>query len=169
MPGPFTIALALMPAGVWPKGIFSLDPGIGLDDWKTDAAFCVTHSQKEGGYALSLTQGYYTAARVGLQAPVQSGAPTVLVFSRPTDAGAAISVWRDGKPVADQAAKDLAAVVPSLQQSGYVLGARVPPSLFGRHDLYEVLVYDRVLSAEELKTLHGYLLAPRRPETAPAK
>ena len=160
MPGPFTVALAITPKGVWPKGIISLDPGGGGSDWEVDEAFCVTHSQKDGKYALTCTQGYYTL-KLGAHVPVEFGVPTVAVFSRPVGADEAVLTWRDGVPSPQKAAADIGGTIPCLQQAGYVLGARVPGGHFGQHDLYEVLVYDRVLSAEELKALHSYLLSPR--------
>jgi hypothetical protein len=56
--------------------------------------------------------------------------------------------------------------VVTRQSAGNRLGERVPGGYHGSQDLYEVLVYDRVLSDDELKSLHSYLLLPRKAETA---
>ena len=48
---------------------------------------------------------------------------------------------------------------PSIQKRGYRLGSGVPPrhDLFSDQDLYEILVYNRLLTEPEIAALNVYL------------
>jgi len=86
--------------------------------------------------------------------------PEALPIIRPLAAGETAGCCLDGELI-DVA--EIAGPTPRVKQTrGYVIGSRRPINggFFGRNDLYELLLYDRVLSLAELRSLHNYLGAP---------
>lgn len=165
LPGPFTLIVAATVKDRWPKAIFSPVPKGNQNDYESAGSFAFhcTHGTAANG-AFGLVQGYGSGHHLGLTAPrAKPDRPENVVIVRPVTGGEAVCAYLDGQLT------DLAAVIgvtaPVKQTKGYVIGSRWPISgyFFGRNDLYEILVYDRVLPDAELQSLHQYLLAPRTP------
>jgi hypothetical protein len=160
------VAIVLNPRGGWPQGLFSLDGGDGQWDYVTSRGFSVGHSHTSDSktYAVALTQGY-GEIDCNLAAAAATGQCQVVTFTRPVKEGAIARAYLDGRSGAwEEIMEDLPVV--ARQSAGYRLAERVPAGYHGSQDLYELLVYDRVLSDDELKSLHSYLLLPRKAEPA---
>jgi hypothetical protein len=161
MPGPFTLVVVTTLSGGWPKAIFSLVPADRGADFVSAQGFALacSHGTPPG---FALTQGYQG---IGLNLVIdnEQGKPQTITVVRPVRMGAWVAGYRNGTLKAQAAVTD---DEPSHRQdTGYLIGSRWPPrsDLFGACDLYEFLLYDRVLSEAELQSLHQYLRVPRTP------
>ena len=91
--------------------------------------------------------------------------PQTITVARPVRMGEWVAGYRHGTLRVQAAVTD---DEPGRQRdAGYLIGSRRPPrdDLFGANDVYEILVYDRVLPEAELDALHEYLLSPRPTDT----
>lgn len=161
MPGPFTLVVVATLNGGWPKAIFSLVPADRGPDFVSPKGFALACGHGSPP-RFALTQGYQG---IGLDLLIdnEQGKPQTVAMIRPVRMGEWVAGYRNGLLKAQAAVTD---DEPGQQQdTGYLIGSRWPPrsDLFGANDLYEILVYDRVLSGAELQSLHQYLLAPRAP------
>jgi hypothetical protein len=165
LPGPFTLVVVATVKDRWPKAIFSPVPEENQNDYESPGSFAFhcTHGSAGNG-AFGLVQGLGRDHNLGLTAPCnQTGRPETVVIIRPSAPGGTAGMYLDGQLTdLDEPSGTTAQV---KQTKGYVIGSRWPinGNFFGRNDVYEILVYDRVLSGAELQSLHQYLLAPRAP------
>jgi hypothetical protein len=162
MPGPFTVAVVVTPRAAWPDGLLGLVPAGEGGCWDTDDAFAVGYSRRDGDLLIKCSQGYYSLGfRTGTD--VTRDRPVSLVFTRPFEQPDKARTWSDGK-VVDEVTDLSFDAIPATQKRGYHLGSGVPPrdDLFGDQDLYEILVYDRVLSDKEIEALNLYLKGRQR-------
>jgi hypothetical protein len=157
MPGPFTVAVVVTPRAAWPDGLLGLIPAGGGGCWDTDDAFAVGYSRRDGHLLMKCNQGYYSL-RFSTGTDVMRDRPVSLVFTRPFEQPDTARTWSDGKLV-DEVTDLSFDAFPSIQKRGYRLGSGVPPrdDLFGDQDLYEILVYDRLLTEREIEALNVYL------------
>jgi hypothetical protein len=164
LPGPFTLVVVATVKDRWPKAIFSPVPEGNQNDYESPGSFAFHCTHGSGGSgAFGLVQGL-GRDHLGLTAPCnQPGRPETVVVVRPTAPGETAGMYLDGELMDIDAASG--ATPPVQQTRGYVIGSRWPINgyFFGRNDVYEILVYDRVLSEAELQSLHQYLFARRVP------
>jgi hypothetical protein len=164
LPGPLTLVVVATVKDRWPRAIFSPVPDGNQNDFESPGSFAFHCAHGSGGNgAFGLVQGL-GRDHLGLTAPCnQPGRAETVVVVRPTAPGETAGIYLDGELMDIDAASS--ATPPVRQSRGYVIGSRWPINgqFFGRNDVYEILVYDRVLSDAELQSLHQYLRVPRTP------